>query len=369
MSYPAFMEPLGETIDVKQGQTVLEAALYIGVPIPNTRGREWNNTRLLATVLVALMLTACESRLVLDRVVEQQQQAIQRTDLFQASAANDEVIVTVGNYGVIVVSNDGGQSWVRQKLEPQPSLIDVTRCPDGSLVALAVEGQVWVSQDDGSSWVEHDMPTAEVPQALTCDPEGRLWVVGSFSTILNSPDLGLSWEAHSFDEDLIFTHVQFFSPSDGLLTGEYGTLMLTRDGGQSWTRAEPIPAEFYPMASLFLDMEHGWVAGLNGTVFHTSDGGKTWVKQASDSSAPLYTLVQSGGKIYAAGDFGTLLEYRVQNGAQNKSSDSGHWVHSSIDVGSRSFLRAVQALPDGSLVVGGGAGVLKVVGPDVDKKG
>lgn len=324
---------------------------------------------LLATVLATLTLTACESRLVLDRVVEQQKKTLQRTDLFQASTANDEVIVTVGNYGVIVVSNDGGQSWQRHKLEPQPSLIDVTHCPDGSLLALAMEGQVWLSQDNGDSWTEHDMGTVEVPQAITCDPGGKLWVVASYSTILNSSDLGSSWEMHSFDEDLIFSDVQFFSSSDGLVTGEFGTLILTRDGGQSWARAEPIPAEFYPMASLFLDMEHGWVAGLNGTVFHTSDGGKTWVKQESDSSAPLYTLVQSGGKIYALGDFGTLLEYRVPNGAQHKSNDNGRWVKSSIDVGSRSFLRAALALPDGGLLVGGGAGVLKVVGPGVDNKG
>jgi photosystem II stability/assembly factor-like uncharacterized protein len=327
-----------------------------------------SNTRLLATVLAVLTLTACESRLVLDRVVEQQQKALQRTDLFQASTANDEVIVTVGSYGVIVVSNDGGQSWTRQKLEPQPSLIDVTHCPDGSLVALAMEGQVWVSQDNGGNWTEHDMGTVEVPQALTCDPAGQLWVVASFSTILNSPDLGVNWETQSFDEDMILTHIQFFNSSDGLLTGEFGTLALTRDGGQSWQRAEPVPAEFNPMASLFLDMEHGWVAGLNGTVFYTPDGGKTWLKQASDTTAPLYRLVQSGEKIYAAGDFGTLLEYRVENSVQGETSDYGRWERSSIDVGSRSFLRAVQILPDGSLLVGGGAGVLKVVGPGVDNK-
>ncbi len=320
-------------------------------------------------VLMALALTACESRLVLDHVVEQQQKALQRTDLFQASTANDEVIVTVGNYGVIVISNDGGQNWTRQKLAPQPSLIDVTHCPDGSLVALAMEGQVWLSQDNGGSWIERDMGTAEVPQALTCDPAGQLWVVASFSTILNSPDLGVNWETQSFDEDMILTHIQFFNSLDGLLTGEFGTLALTRDGGQSWQNAEPIPAEFNPMASLFLNMDYGWVAGLNGTVFHTSDGGMTWVKQVSGTSAPLYKLAHSGGKIYAAGEFGTLLEYSVPNDTQDTSSDQGHWSQSLIDVGSRSFIRAVQALPDGSLVLGGGAGVLKVVEPDVDNKG
>ncbi len=112
-------------------------------------------------MLAALLLTACESRLVLDRVVEQQQKTLQRTDLFQAATANDEVVVTVGSFGVIIVSSDAGQNWHRQKLESLPSLIDITHCPDGSLVALAMEGQVWVSQDNGGSWTERGLETAE----------------------------------------------------------------------------------------------------------------------------------------------------------------------------------------------------------------
>ena len=329
----------------------------------------WRNTHLLVAVLLVLMLAACESRLVLEHVVEQQKMALQRTDLFQAVTANDEVLVTVGSYGVIVISNDGGKSWQRQKLVSQPSLIDITHCPDGSLVALAMEGQVWVSQDNGGNWEGHDMETAEVPQALVCDPSGRLWVVASFGTILNSPDLGLNWETQSFDEDMILSHVQFFNSSDGLVTGEFGTLALTRDGGQSWQRSVPVPAEFNPMASLFLDMEYGWVAGLNGTVFHTSDGGNTWVKQVSDTSAPLYRLVQTDGKIYAAGDFGTLLEYSEPNDTKDGNSSNGHWIQSPIDVGTRSFLRAVQVLPNGTLLVGGGGGMLKIVGHSSDHEG
>ncbi len=327
-------------------------------------GSGWSDIRLLGIVLAALTLTACESRLVLDHVVEQQHKALQRTDLFQAATANDEVLVTVGNFGVIVVSDDNGQSWQRQKLAPQPTLIDITRCPDGDFVALAVEGQVWVSQDNGSHWIERNLSTPEVPQALTCDPTGRLWVVGSYSTILSSTDQGVTWESQSFDEDLILTHIQFFNPSDGLVSGEFGTLARTRDGGKSWQRSTPAPAEFYPMAALFLDMEHGWLAGLNGTVFYTVNGGQSWDRQQSESTAPLYALVQSGGQIFAAGDFGTLLEYQ-QPGA---GSNTGRWVVSPNATGSRSFLRVLRGLPGGALLLGGGAGVLKVVEPGVAGK-
>lgn len=329
----------------------------------------WCNFRPLLTFLLMMTLAACESRLALENVVEQQNKPLQRTDLFQAATANDEVLVTVGSYGVIVVSNDMGQSWQRQKLPSQPSLIDIDHCPDGSLAALAMEGQVWVSQDNGDSWEERDMGTREVPQALICDPSGRLWVVASFSTILSSSDLGISWEIQSFDEDMILSHIQFFSPSEGLLTGEFGTLALTRDGGKTWHRSTPVPAEFNPMTSLFLDMEHGWVAGLNGTVFHTSDGGNSWDKQATDTSAPLYRMVQGAGKIYVAGDFGILLEYSEASDTQDNSNNSGRWVKSQVDIGTRSFIRAVQTFPNGTLLVGGGGGMLKVIKPDLGNEG
>jgi len=313
----------------------------------------------LLVILAMLLLSACESPLVLERVVEQQKQSLQRTDLFQAATANDNVLVTVGGYGVIVASTDGGKSWVRQQLENQPTLIDATACPDGTLAALAIEGQVWVSSDDGNSWISHSLDSIEVPQALTCDPVNRLHVVASFSTIMMSPDHGGSWETFSFDEDMIFTNIQFFNSTDGLIVGEFGSMVKTFDGGQTWEMVEPMPDEFYPMASLFLDMNTGWVAGLNGTVFHTTDGGGSWIKQDSETNAPLYRLVKSASSIYIVGDFGTLLEYR--------EGENGRWVKSAIDVGSRSYLRATRAMPDGRLLLGGGAGVLKLVGPSKQK--
>lgn len=313
----------------------------------------------LLVILAMLLLSACESPLVLERVVEQQQQPLQRTDLFQAATANDKVLVTVGGYGVIVASTDGGNSWVRQQLENQPTLIDATTCPDGTLAALAIEGQVWVSTDDGNSWISHSLDSIEVPQALTCDPVNRLHVVASFSTIMMSPDHGGSWETFSFDEDMIFTNIQFFDSSHGLIVGEFGSMVKTFDGGQTWEMVEPMPDEFYPMASLFLDMNTGWVAGLNGTVFHTTDGGGSWIKQDSETNAPLYRLVKNASSIYIVGDFGTLLEYR--------EGENNRWVKSSIDVDSRSYLRATRAMPDGRLLLGGGAGVLKLVGPSKQK--
>ncbi len=57
-----------------------------------------------------------------------------------------------------------------------------------------------------------------------------------------------------------------------------GTVIRTRDGGQSWQVAYRFPGfekDFYFEALTFLDRKVGWIAG-EGYVFRTADGGQSW---------------------------------------------------------------------------------------------
>ena len=53
---------------------------------------------------LALLLQGCEAPLVLDGVKAQAGQPTQRSDLLQAVASNDQVIVAVGTRGVVLTS-------------------------------------------------------------------------------------------------------------------------------------------------------------------------------------------------------------------------------------------------------------------------
>jgi hypothetical protein len=54
---------------------------------------------------VTLILVACEARLELEGVTQNQHEAIQRSDQFQAAAATTNSIVVVGNQGLILISD------------------------------------------------------------------------------------------------------------------------------------------------------------------------------------------------------------------------------------------------------------------------
>ncbi len=305
----------------------------------------------LTGVVLAFLLQGCEAPLVLDGVKAQAGQPTQRSDLLQAVASNDQVIVAVGSRGVVLTSADAGQSWQRSMVDGLPFLLGIEVCPDGRFAALSATQQVWVGSADATDWQAVALETYEAPQALTCDPRGRLWVVGSFSTIWRSDDMGQSWQETSLDEDLHFTTIQFVDEQLAFMTGEFGTVARSTDGGESWEMLTPIEGEFYPQDAFFLDRDNGWVVGLTGTVLRTADGGENWVAETTNTDAPFYGIDRRGEDMYLVGGFGTVL----------KRADDGSWNR--VDHGQpiRFYLRGLKLTADGQLVAAGGAGAILVL--------
>lgn len=298
-----------------------------------------------------LAIQACEAPLQMDSVIAESRKPTYRSDRLQKITTNGNVLVTVGSFGVIVLSTDKGVTWVRTQLETQPTFIDVVSCPDKSIAALTLEGALWISVNDGESWEEKPLSSEEVPQTLTCAPDGTLWVVGSFSTFLSSHDGGNSWESKSLDEDMILSYIKFFDTENGVVTGEFGSFFKTTDAGKNWIAQNPMPNEFYPIASLFLNMNEGWVAGLSGKILYTNNGGETWVSQESNTKAPLYGLSNDSSRIYATGALGVFLQKSF------KPADSLWKV---VPQNTRSYIR--DALPTGDhVVITGGRGMLERV--------
>ncbi len=311
----------------------------------------------------SLLLAACEAPLVLDKVEVERQKATHRTDAFQASASNRNVINVVASYGVILASKDQGVTWTRTQLENAANLIAITTCGKQTFVALSIEGDIWLSADDGGSWQQKSIATEEAPQALTCDVDNGIWVVGSFGTILHSKDKGTTWASHSLDDDTILTSVQFHTKQLATITGEFGTVLTSEDSGASWQIKEPIPDEFIPLSTYFNDAQHGWVVGLGGVVYYTEDGANTWVKENSGVNVPLFTVTKIGNAIYAVGESGVAIRRGiVADGSSSVSSNDSpnSWQSVVFENSVRSYLRVLQAMGTDKMLIGG-AGFVRVV--------
>jgi len=318
-----------------------------GGPLLGTGARplQW-----LAWAALLLGLAGCEAPLRLEGVERNRAEALWRTDRLQAAARSGDSVVVVGNQGTIIHSHDRGQSWQRLRIPGWPELIDVTACPDGTFAALDPSGLVLVSTDEGRSWQGRQIETEEAVQDATCDPRGRLWVVGSFSSLFTSADGGETWALESTQEDVIYNNIQFVDEDVGYVTGEFGTILRTGDGGESW---EPLPVlenDFYPQFMYFTDRDTGWLTGLGGTMLHTTDGGRSWSQERTQTQAPLYGLAAVSDELYAVGGAGVVLK-RV--GQEWKLVRHGKPI--------RLFLRAMQAVGEDRLLIGGREGALYIL--------
>jgi photosystem II stability/assembly factor-like uncharacterized protein len=305
------------------------------------------HTALLATSLV---LAACVQAPDFGPVQAERAKPVQRHDSFQAASSNGKVLVAGTASGAIVVSADAGRTWTRQTLEAPASVIALAACPDGGFVGIDFYRKLWVGDAAGAQWKALPLDKKVDPMAVTCDAKGRVWVAGSHSTVLSSSDRGATWSKQDFGEDAILTTIQFVDEQHGFITGEFGMVMATADGGASWTPLPAIPGDFYPYATVFADAQRGWASGIGGVIVHTADGGKTWAPQINPSAAPMYSLLRQGDELYGLGAGGQMV---VLKGESWERFDHGLAVPA--------YLTSGAVLDANSLLVAGAAGALHVV--------
>lgn len=162
--------------------------------------------------------------------------------------------------------------------------------------------------------------------------------------------MGVSWEFTSLDEDTILTNIQFVDEQTAFISGEFGTVLKTTDGGLTWVRLPDLEDNFYPQFMHFEDPDRGWITGLQAQVLYTNDGGESWVTQQTNTHVPLYAIAKVGNELYAVGGEGTVLQL---HGQQWKTLDHGRPISL--------YLRAVLAVGSDRLLIGGPAGALYII--------
>ncbi|TVP87452.1 MAG: glycosyl hydrolase [Pseudomonadaceae bacterium] len=292
------------------------------------------------------LLTGCEAPLNLQAVEQQRQQSLQRTDFFQAMAANQQLTVLAGNAGVLLRSADNGGSWQRLQLPTEASLIDLDLCPDQSFIALSFDNRIWHGSADASEWTAYPLPSSEQMMTAACAPDGSWWAAGGFSTWQVSDDQGANWQEDSLYEDAILTNLQFIDEDQAVMLGEFGMLFTSDDGGQSWEPAGSLPDEFYPHASHFNSLDQGWVGGLNGFIYYTRDGGESWQRQTTPTEVPIFGFINDAQGLFALGDNATVLGLEGQQWQMLPTPDQPL------------YLRTGRMLPNQQLLVAGGRGLV-----------
>ena len=90
------------------------------------------------------------------------------------------------------------------------------------------------TDDGGDSWRRQRAPSRVELIHIDFVSDKRGWIVGDGGTILFTRDAGASWTKQNVGTTGTLYHVDFRNDKDGWVVGERGTILRTTDGGETW---------------------------------------------------------------------------------------------------------------------------------------
>ena len=269
-------------------------------------------------------------------------------------------------------------------------LLDAVRTQAGFFVA-GERGHV-LSSSDGRTWKQLTIPTRSALTSLAT-ADGQVWAGGHDGVILHSADNGQKWQVQRRDPYFLapgtdpadrdlqqgapILDVLFSDAQHGIAVGAYSLMLVTADGGATWTPVQAIadtggtgPEIVANESGVFnaADLELGEeanphfnavartgsgalaVVGERGTFLRSRDGGATWEKRSFPYAGSLFgVLAWEGDHILAFGLRGNVYE----------SGDLGStWTK--VDSGVATNLLGGVALPGGGAMLVGSNGTVLV---------
>lgn len=197
--------------------------------------------------------------------------------------------------------------WIEQDSGVKARLRGVSAVSDRVAWASGTDGTILRTVDGGDSWQRVAAPDAGQPGAEKLDfrdidaiDERVAYALsigaGDSSRIYKTVDGGQSWTKQFVNDDpkAFFDAMTFWTADRGIAISDsvdgHFVIMLTRDGGRTWTRAPlaglppALPNEGAFAASgtnvAVYGRDHVWIgtgASAKARVLRSSDGGRTWL--------------------------------------------------------------------------------------------
>jgi photosystem II stability/assembly factor-like uncharacterized protein len=200
------------------------------------------------------------------------------------------------------------------------------------IVGVGDYGVVLLSDDHGKTFRQaRTVPVSSTLTSVSFADAKNGWAVGHWGVILHTADGGETWAVQRSDmnEDRPLFGVHFFDDKDGVAVGLWSLVLATHDGGAHW---EPVTLPAPPgggradrnLLAVFADA-HGtlFVAAERGMVLRSRDRGRTWDYLDTGYKGSFWTgTALRDGTLLVGGLRGSM--YRsVDGGAHWQAVDSG----------------------------------------------
>ncbi len=241
-------------------------------------------------------------------------------------------LVTVGERGHILTSDDQGQTWQQKQTPTRNDLTSVDFYDDQWGVAVGYQQVVLITKDGGETWAQTYIAEDSIEFPALFDVEfielNKIIAVGAFGLYLESSDGGANWKERQVDSlaDFYggFSHFYGLVHQAGsknlYLAGEKyvanetadgeevssGLLAVSRNNGLTWSKINsPYDGSFFGVT--VAPNKAVYAYGLKGNLFRSNNYGISWQKINVATNSGLHAIEFINDEWFSVGTSGTLL--------------------------------------------------------------
>jgi photosystem II stability/assembly factor-like uncharacterized protein len=231
-------------------------------------------------------------------------------DLNDLSSPKSNTLVAVGDFGLILRSDNSGELW--QELDIgglDQDLNDIYFINQNLGWICGNSSTVLFTNDGGVLWQKRDVPIESTRfEGVWGDADGYVYACGSPGVIVRSTDFGATWYSSNTGTTSYLWDIAFSTGrSLGIAVGSDATILKSVDQGISWHIIQA-PDKNIRYYSVFIDSKgNPWIGGDNGSLFYSDDGASSWKKVNLPTDMAVRSIRIYDTKVIVSGDFSKLL--------------------------------------------------------------
>ena len=152
-------------------------------------------------------------------------------NLYGMAYGDDSHAWIVGEFGVILASEDGGLTWKQQKAPIESTLFGVHFNDAQHGWAVGIDANIIHTEDGGQTWqiIHPPLRQRSLYDVFVRGQHG--WIVGDSGTVLKSTDGGITWKTHELPIQLAANWIRsvwLAEGGDGLAVGAEGLVFRVK---------------------------------------------------------------------------------------------------------------------------------------------
>ena len=290
-----------------------------------------------------------------------------------------------------------GSEFAAKSPNAHKALINALEKSGDRIFGVGVHGIIVYSDDEGDTWTQADkVPFTKTLTDISCPSQNKCWATGHDATILHSFDGGKTWEIQyqdiDFDAPLLSIHM--YDDYEGVALGAFALSLRTANGGISWDYLFIDDDEFQPHLNYTYGDNQGWrksaqnegyAVGELGKYYITDDRGLNWLAIETGYVGSYWSgikvdqgqslLLGMSGNITLATLYGLNDQVPPDKITSIACYESGYYrgdckvyAFDEIFIGTKNSLTNADLLDDGRIVLSGNGGVISVVDMIREKK-